>query len=143
MKNMEGSSYNDKLDRLDRCAGLKKVDRVPIQARPPCICPQNITYSSEDMYSTGKIQKCFCQICKRVQRTQHVCSELLKQSHLAYPWQGLIKAKRSKHSSSLFRKNVAHDITEKDNYSSHPGREIPSDTIPIKNQKSGHDLRRV
>ena len=32
MKNMEGSSYNDKLDRLDRCAGLKKFDRVPIGA---------------------------------------------------------------------------------------------------------------
>ena len=32
MKSMVASSYSEKLERLDRCARLQKVDRVPIAA---------------------------------------------------------------------------------------------------------------
>ena len=129
MKNMEGSSYNDKLDRLDRCAGLKKVDRVPIGAATLYFPAKYSHISYEDMYyDQEKYKNASVRFAKDFNWDAACMLRTFETVTLGLSLAGTDPQNEVNTAlAAVLGGGSAPDLLN-DHYSSHPGREIPSDT---------------
>lgn len=128
MKNLKASSYSKKLDRLDKCAALQKTDRVPIgaatlyfPAKYSCISYEDMLYDQEK-YRKGSVKfaQDFNWDAACMLRTFETVTLGLALAGTDPP--SAVNAA----AASVLGGGFAHDLL-KDNYSSHPGRELPPD----------------
>ena len=127
MTNIGASSYDDKLKRLDKCAGLEQVDRVPIgvatlyfPAKYSGITYEEMFYDNEKYASASlKFAQDFNWDAACMLRSFETLTLGLAlagtDASIAVP----VAA------ASVLGGGFAHDIL-KDSYSSQPGRELPA-----------------
>lgn len=128
MKNLKASSYSKKLDRLDKCAALQKTDRVPIGAATLYFPAKYSCISYEDMlYDQEKYRKASVKFAQDFNWDAACMLRTFETVTLGLALAGTDPPSAVNAAvASVLGGGFAHDLL-KDNYSSHPGRELPPD----------------
>lgn len=125
MKSMVASSYSEKLERLDRCARLQKVDRVPIAAATLYFPAKYSGITYEDMYyDQNKYKEASTKFAKDFNWDAACMLRSFESVTLGLALAGTDPETAVNAAvASVLGGGFAHDIL-KDNYSSQPGREV-------------------
>jgi len=127
MTNIGASSYDEKLERLDKCARLEKVDRVPIGVATLYFPAKYSGITYEEMYyDNGKYADAALKFARDFNWDAACMLRSFETLTLGLALAGTDAATAVPvAAASVLGGGFAHDIL-KDIYSSQPGRELPA-----------------